>query len=329
MRISDYILEQDISIATCDDIEIAQCFAEMEVMAALVECYIKQDIIQEYCSGDISEFDVYMESGDTDTSTGNGENTEKEKAKTKWYQSILNLLKKIGTFFLKIMGKAPFSKLIEMVEDMPDYVEFEIPDRTTAIKPGNLVVRYLDVTKQYVAFAELLKNGGVNSVQAYRNIWYTTNGMLGSNKYTASTYMTTAEGRTLNKAQMLTILRELDEADVVPSVKKMLKNIDLSKKSNLSDDVVSEIKKIASKLSKEFNEVNKTLIQLQNSVIKKASKELKAEKREEKKAVRQAKRDQKKFERNAKRAAEGKSHVDYPDYGINDEVDDEIEEVEL
>lgn len=324
MRISDYILEQDISIATCDDIEIAQCFAEMEVMSALVECYIKQDIIQEYCSGDISEFDVYMESGDTDTSNGNGENTEKEKAKTKWYQSIINLLKKIGTFFLKIMGKAPFSKLIEMVEDMPEYVEFEIPDNSVKIKPANLVVRYLDVTKQYVRFAELLKNGGVNNAQAYRDVFNDTS-IAGVNKYRSSAYMSDGQGRTINKAQMLAILRELDEADAVPSVRKMLKEIDLSKKSQLADSAISTIKDVASKLSKEFNEVNKVLIHLQNSIIKKTSKELKAEKREEKKATRQAKRDQKKYERNAKRAAEGKSHVDYPDYV----GDDEIEEVEL
>ena len=62
MTISEYILENDISFASVDDIEIAKCFAEMTVLGSLVEAYSKYETICEYTTTNPAEFNIIMES---------------------------------------------------------------------------------------------------------------------------------------------------------------------------------------------------------------------------------------------------------------------------
>ena len=42
ITMSDYLLEQEISTASCDDIVLEQAAAEIEVSSALIDAYCKQ-----------------------------------------------------------------------------------------------------------------------------------------------------------------------------------------------------------------------------------------------------------------------------------------------
>lgn len=57
ITMSDYLLEQEISRASCDDIYIEQAAAEIEVASAIVDAYLKQAIMLEYAD----DGSVYLE----------------------------------------------------------------------------------------------------------------------------------------------------------------------------------------------------------------------------------------------------------------------------
>lgn len=298
MKISDYIMEQEINITSCDEIEVERCFAEMEVLGSLVECYAKHALIQEYSTGDISDevkSSIFQEAAETATKEGT-ENT----AKKKWYEAILNAIKAVGNMILRIFGKLPFDKLLEMVKKMPDGVEFEIPDNSTGIKPANLCVRLMNVTESYAKFAEMLKENS-KDIEGYRKIKTLDNGhgAEGSNAFASSRNMSNAAGKTINKAGMIAILEDLSKAGIVPSVRKMLKDIDLSKKGEFAAgetgaDLVKVIRETATILSNEYKEVSKVLIKLQNSIVSKSQKALKKEQRADKKEAKKAEKELKK-----------------------------------
>lgn len=304
MRISDYIMEQEISTASCDDIEIAKCFAEMEVLGSIVECYAKQAMIMEYYEGDVSEFGIFQEA--TNDETNNDSDSEKKRNVFKRMGSaIWNALKKVGEMFLKIFTKADFKQMIKITEKLPDKIEMEMPARKdSSIHISDMTQKFFDIINAYKKFTDLLteQSNDVNKYKAitedlkFKNTEY---GQWESSSLIMSHVV-------ISKQDLIKVLKDLDEAGVVPSVRKQLKKIDLSKKTGLGAGdkgavLVSTIKDTASTLVKEFNNTNKILINMQNAIIKKAYKDQRAETQEGKKAVREAQKDIKREQRNERK----------------------------
>lgn len=296
MKISDWILEQDISTASCDDIELAQCFAEMEVLSALMECYAKQELIQEYCSGDIREFDIYMESGDEtgaepeeESSEGSDDSGEKKSKKfkgfmsgaketaKKWWGSVIDLIKNIGTLIVKLFSRVSYEQIKERV------VESTAETWTIPVAMISGMQKYLkSVLKHYEQFSNLLTSK-TTDIAKYKS--------LDSDITTSKRiYETHIEGRgkessNLSKDEMLSFLDEMIDIqkNEIPTVKKTLKSLDYAKKDykemENTGEMVKIIKSCAGRLHHEFTVCNKTILDMTNTIVKSIDKGAKSMKK--------------------------------------------------
>lgn len=95
IKMSDYLLEQEISTASCDDILLEQAAAELEVAGALVEAYAKAVVMFEYAS------EVYQE-GELKEIWGNKDYGFLKKL----WESLKAILRAIGRFFGGLWNKA-------------------------------------------------------------------------------------------------------------------------------------------------------------------------------------------------------------------------------
>ena len=307
MKISDWILEQDISTASCDDIGLAQCFAEMEVLSALMECYAKQELIQEYCSGDIREFDVYMESGDEADAEPEGESSDgsddsgdkksnkfkgfmsgagnkakgagskvKETAK-KWWGSVIDLIKNIGTLIVKLFSRVSYEQIKERV------VESTAETWTIPVAMISGMQRYLKaILVHYKTFSNLLTSK-TTDIAKYKSL---------DNDITSSknTFERTIDGqektsKDLSKNDMIAFLDEMIyiQENEIPTVKKTLKSLDYAKKDykemENTGEMVKIIKSCAGRLHHEFTVCNKTILEMTNTIVKSIDKGAKSMKK--------------------------------------------------
>ena len=121
MTISEYILENDISFASCDDIEISKCFAEMTVLGSLVEAYSKYETICEYTTTNPAEFNIIMESAteaiDAKFTEVKDEDVKSnaKSTKEKWYKSLWAWIKKTVTAIMNSFTRIDAKKLIEIL----------------------------------------------------------------------------------------------------------------------------------------------------------------------------------------------------------------------
>jgi hypothetical protein len=72
ITMQNYLLEEEISDASMDDIALEQAIAEFEVATALLECQLKCQMIMENTTTSLDDFDVFMENGFTDAVKGGG-----------------------------------------------------------------------------------------------------------------------------------------------------------------------------------------------------------------------------------------------------------------
>jgi len=98
IKLSDFIMEQEVSTASCEDIVLEQLQAEIDVASSLVGAYAKQIVMMEYAP-------EYVQEGQT-----------KDELKTIWHDKDTNFFKKllqsfkalcagIGRFFSGIVEK--------------------------------------------------------------------------------------------------------------------------------------------------------------------------------------------------------------------------------
>lgn len=118
ITMSDYLLEQEISTASCEDILVEQYAAAAEVNSAIAEAYAKEFLMLEYAS------DAYLEDADSD-----GEVKESKFKKfwsTIWeaiknfFKMIWQKLKDFGAWVKSIFKGKPSEKLRKEYEEMTD-----------------------------------------------------------------------------------------------------------------------------------------------------------------------------------------------------------------
>ena len=317
MKISDWILEQDISTASCDDIELAQCFAEMEVLSALMECYAKQELIQEYCSGDIREFDVYMESGDEADAEPEGESSEssddssdkksnkfkgfmsgagnkakgagskvKETAK-KWWGSVIELIKKVGLLIVKLFSGVSYEQIKTKVTNSTA-TQWDLPVEVDLMRDA-----LHEILKKYTEFSNLLVNKSPD-IDSYKSL-YESLTLLEENyaKHISPSKEYNGRSGNLSKNEMIDFIDDMIyiQKNGVPKVKKILKDLDYAKKDykemENTGEMVKLIKSCAAKLHHNFTSINTTVLQVTNRLVKEINK---AEGRKQKTAAKAAKK---------------------------------------
>lgn len=262
MKLSDYILEQDISLASCDDIEVARCFAEMEVLGSIVECYAKQALIMEYYSGDPADFNIFMESDlpATPASTESSDPNVREKTKGKWYTSIFKWLVAAVKSVYNAITRVDYGKLIVMLKDLPEDTKFDGVDLSYS-----LVVAVSDATDK---FKELLKDHVANPAE-----------------YTAIVDdLKSKEKAVQNKVKdgvsyttMRDILVDLNNAKAVPKTKKLLAELTAEEdkfrhgiNSDVDDSAIKTIRETAQYLSNLYSKVAKSTLNMSATVMRKA-----------------------------------------------------------
>lgn len=318
MKLANYIMEQDISPISVNDIEITRLFAEMDVASSLIDCYAKHALICEYSTCDPSEFGVFMEAhmdalpGELSANkTDKVEKVHKGFGATlkRWWRSFIDLIKRLIGGIKKTFTATTIKTLIEMVEKAPEGTEYTIPAKegNPATDIQTIALDYLTVVEKYSAFADIIGNSQYINSDNIGELIYDklgTQSLAGYNKFGASSKLNTASGGKISKAGMLSVLRELDEAGVVPKANQMLKDLNAIEKTDVvtlisvdSDDdaaknakaaqaeIIKTLKDTANKLSKEFNATSVKLIAIHKAIIttgnraaKKAEKSAKDEK---------------------------------------------------
>ena len=302
MKLGNYILEQEISSASCSDIEIAQYFAEMEVAAALLDCYVKQALIMEYSTCDIDEFGIFTEYTHEDALPNELSANKKEKSVgskmkgigatlKRWWQAFVNLLKKIVGGVKKVFTATTIDTLIEMVENAPDGTVYEIPKKEGKPEKDiqSIALDFMTIADKYRKFSEIIKSSDTITADNIDSLKYEnlgSNSGNGYNKYYSTNNLNIASGGTMSKNVMLAVLQDLKKADVPSNAKTILKDLEAIEKTNIVTlgaldedddaiearksaraDLVKVLKETATKLSKEFNSVSSKLISVQKMII--------------------------------------------------------------
>ena len=118
MTMSEYILEQSISTATCSDIELERSLAEMNVLAEMCRCYEKAEMFSEYASDSsvVAECGIFLEA---DEAT---ENSEEKKKKTfkEYGDSIRKVFTNLLNKFLTVIERLFGDQTTKALEKIPD-----------------------------------------------------------------------------------------------------------------------------------------------------------------------------------------------------------------
>jgi len=282
MKISDYIMEQNISIASCNDIEIARCFAEMEVIGSLVECYAKQATIMEHAGCDLSDFSIFQEANSLMPTGGSGEkgvtdgkssfDSKSKETKTKWYKAIWNWIITAFKNLINAMTRVDYPKLIKMVEGS-SVNEYNV-DRSFI-----MVQEVIEATRE---FKNLVKDKD-NNPSKYNKI---VSDLKSKFEYTNGVQ------DKLTKSEMVNALKKLSEKEVVPSARKLLKELEFDKNAFKNADdgsavkatdqtIISTIKDAAKYLSNVYAKTTKSTLQMMNNVIKPVVKDDKKNKKKD------------------------------------------------
>ena len=118
MTMSEYILEQSISTATCSDIELERSLAEMNVLAEMCRCYEKAEMFSEYASDEsvVAECGIFLEA---DKATENNEEKKKKTFKS-FIESAKTVLSNIWQKFVEILEKLFADSTTKALEKIPD-----------------------------------------------------------------------------------------------------------------------------------------------------------------------------------------------------------------
>lgn len=231
MKMSDYILEQDISSASVMDIEIQQAYAEMAVASALMDCYLKQATIMEYASCDASEFGVFVESDDSTSKESKGFiNTIKNA-----WNKFINWIKSTFKALVMAISKKSPEKTLYYLEKCPDDATFKL---------SAPVLRNIDsFTHLYDALDDLLKvlesgpeyfdTATCQSIIDTVDRWFKTDD---KGKPKTATLEDIDEGSAVyTKGELIRVLKKMNDQDPVKKTKELYKKMEKSLQVNKKD----------------------------------------------------------------------------------------------
>ena len=145
--ISEYIMEEEISGASVDAIEIAQLYSEMCVLSAMMDIEEKANMICEFATGDVGEFDIFQEAKTADADPADPVDVETvpeattaivdqkaeapaEKATLptasgttvtdNWFKKVIAFCKRIVVAMYRKIQNCKMKKTIKMLEKMKE-----------------------------------------------------------------------------------------------------------------------------------------------------------------------------------------------------------------
>lgn len=262
MTISEYILENDISFASVDDIEIAKCFAEMTVLGSLVEAYSKYETICEYTTTNPAEFNIIMESAtevvDTKFTEVKDEDIKSnaKSTKEKWYKSLWAWIKKIVTTIMNHFTRIDIKKLIKMLTKL----EEKQPNGTIDFPVGKAhdIGQLLNIYEDFVKTMD-----EKHSEDDINKIYERVEELNSSNKETVK----------LTFEKVISKLKDLDIGDVVSRCKAISDTVDrLARKNSGADDYIASyaptVKKTTAAISKLYTTNMNAFLDAQTRIIK-------------------------------------------------------------
>lgn len=272
MTISEYILENDISFASVDDIEIAKCFAEMTVLGSLVEAYSKYETICEYTTTNPAEFNIIMESATEVVDAKFAEVKDEDiksnakSTKEKWYKSLWAWIKKLITTIMNHFTRLDIKKLIKMLTKLKE----KQPNGAIDFPVG----KAHDVGLLLNIFEDFIKTVGKehseNDIIKIYDMLNLVEGLNSSNKETVK----------LPFSKVISKLKDLDMDDVVSRCKEISDIADRRAKDMMSnpddylddaDDVAryaATIKKTTAAISKLYTTNMNAFLDVQTRIIK-------------------------------------------------------------
>lgn len=267
MTISEYILENDISFASVDDIEIAKCFAEMTVLGSLVEAYSKYETICEYTTTNPAEFNIIMESATEVVDAKFAEVKDEDiksnakSTKEKWYKSLWAWIKKLITTIMNHFTRLDIKKLIKMLTKLKE----KQPNGAIDFPVG----KAHDVGLLLNIFEDFIKTvGKEHSENDINKIYERVEELNSSNKETVK----------LPFSKVISKLKDLDMGDVVSRCKEISDIADRRAKDMMSkpDDYVTDdvaryaatIKKTTAAISKLYTTNMNAFLDAQTRIIK-------------------------------------------------------------
>lgn len=174
IKLSDFIMEQEVSTASCEDIVLEQLQAEIDVASKVASAYCKQLLMLEYA--------MYQEE-DTQTAT---ETQDKKDTKDRWYKTAWEAVKRFFTsigkaiagfftgiwnkFFAKDKLSAATKACQKMMNASPEDLErlglndiniLSLEVRfDAAIKAGNAYCNVIEKLKEDLANIDKMKDPG-------------------------------------------------------------------------------------------------------------------------------------------------------------------------
>lgn len=261
MTISEYILENDISFASCDDIEISKCFAEMTVLSSLVEAYSKYETICEYTTTNPAEFNIIMESAteaiDAKFTEVKDEDVKSnaKSTKEKWYKSIWAWIKKTVKAIMNYFTRIDTKKLIKMLTKL----EEKQPNGTIDFPVGKAhdVGQLLDIYGEFVDAVD----GEDSATEADIFIIYDKVEALNASD---------KESTKMKFSAVIVKIRSLDE-NVIPKCKEIIQNVEEVERmypSVIDLEYMTSIKKTATAMSKLYTTNMNAFLEAQTRIIK-------------------------------------------------------------
>lgn len=279
MKMSDYILEQDISSASVMDIELQQAYAEMEVACALMDCYMKRELIMEYASCDVSEFGIFMESEDPSDSMlpevggkfvpsqtyENITDPKAENIKKKWWQKLLDWLKSLFKAIAMTFAKKSPKKCLYYLDKCPDDAAFDFPLSTKYV-----CEKYTNILKAAENAVALLESKDTNP-EAYNRI---TKAIESSMTYMNDKHDFADKVR-IGKDKLRDVLANMEAFEVSKRVQVLGKKLDALKNSDFvaisgdanSDSAKESKKRIVDAATKMVKTVGAAVGELNTCVI--------------------------------------------------------------
>ena len=285
IKISNYIMEQEISDASVDDIELARCYAEMQVVSALIGTLAKQELIAEHTSTDVSEFDIFQEDGETDGESylpaevaDKSDKSDEGKSKKKGnifkraWNGFCQLMTRIGEGIIKFFSRFKFKSLMERVQES---------DKTKYLMSANIykaIYKFEELLALYSQFGDLLNDVGdrgaiTTDKSKYDEILEKLNDIereVRSRSNRSTTGMINDEEAEYSKQRIIEMLEVLQhcQENKIPNVKKTLKKFDALAAKSLDEDVYGVI----IECGKKFHNLYVTLNRDCNEVVMKCIK---------------------------------------------------------
>lgn len=271
MKLSNYIMEQEINTTSIDDIYVEQAVAELEVVSAVTEAYLKATTMMEYASYDtVCECFSFIQ--EADAAAAKKESSNKV---AKFFKAIWEAITRAFKAFVNFFRKTNYKKLIENIRLNAEAIDLVggIELNEYILNPSNDMSKIRKASEEFVS---VLKTK-TKDVKDYENV----EKILRSIGMTKSGDVKTYKGKKYSSDKAIELLTAVWEESkkTAESCNKLLKKGEFkySDYDDLQDgnggqaNFIKTIKSIANMIVDVYSKYNKFVIDNINNCWKQIS----------------------------------------------------------